>query len=82
MAAETRPPKEKPMKKSVLSVALLMAASLAWTTGCGKKEGSAEKVGEAVDGTKDHPVRDALEPDGHGEKVGKKIDKAVDKATD
>lgn len=69
------------MKKSVLSIALLLTATLAFTTGCGKKEGSAEKVGEALDGTKDHPIRDAVEPDGHGEAAGKKIDKAVDKVT-
>ena len=60
--------------------ALLMAAALTTSMGC-RKEGPAEKVGETLDGTKDHPIRDAVEPDGIGEKAGKKIDKAVDKVT-
>ena len=60
--------------------ALLMAATLTVNMGC-RKEGPAEKAGETLDGTKDHPIRDAVEPDGIGEKAGKKIDKAVDKAT-
>jgi hypothetical protein len=66
------------MKIFPVYAALLLAATLMVHTGCGKKEGSAEKVGEAIDGTKDHPLRDALEPDGNGEKAGKKIDKGVD----
>jgi hypothetical protein len=71
------------MKKSTIPAvlaALLMAATLTLNTGC-RKEGPAEKVGETLDGNKNHPIRDAVEPDGIGEKAGKKIDKAVDKAT-
>jgi hypothetical protein len=68
------------MKKLGLFAALLMAATLTLNTGC-SKEGNAEKLGEKLDGTKDHPIRDAVEPDGLGEKAGKKIDSTVGKAT-
>ena len=67
------------MNKLKLSAALLLAATLTMNTGCGKREGAAEKAGEALDGTKDHPIRDAIEPDGLGEKAGKKIDQGADK---
>jgi hypothetical protein len=69
------------MKKIGMLAALLMAATLTLNTGC-RKEGGAERAGETLDGTKDHPSRDAVEPDGLGEKAGKKVDRAVDKATD
>jgi hypothetical protein len=69
------------MKKFGIIAAILMAATLTLNTGC-RKEGGAEKMGEKLDGTKDHPLRDAVEPDGIGEKAGKKVDRAVDKATD
>jgi hypothetical protein len=69
------------MNRFGIAAAMLLAATLTLNTGC-RKEGGAEKMGEKLDGTKDHPLRDAVEPDGLGEKAGKKVDRAVDKATD
>jgi hypothetical protein len=67
------------MKIFAIPTALLLAATLLGGNGCGKKEGAAEKLGEKVDGTQNHPIRDALEPDGIGEKAGKKIDQGAEK---
>jgi hypothetical protein len=67
------------MKKLGYLAAIMMGVSLICNTGC-RREGAAERAGESLDGTKNHPVHDALNPDGPGEKAGKKIDHAVDKA--
>jgi hypothetical protein len=67
------------MKKMAYLIALFLGFSLA-VTGCGRKEGPAERAGESLDRTGDK-IHDAVTPDGPGEKAGKKIDHAVDKAT-
>lgn len=64
------------MKHLTYTAALFLAFSMVFT-GC-RKEGAAEKAGESLDGTKDNPISDAVNPDGIGEKAGKKLDKVVD----
>ncbi|MDQ3002378.1 MAG: hypothetical protein M3Y08_14090 [Fibrobacterota bacterium] len=64
------------MKHFTIAAAVFLAFSMAFT-GC-RKEGVAEKAGESLDGSRDNPISDAVNPDGLGEKAGKKIDKIVD----
>jgi hypothetical protein len=69
------------MKQSAILAAILMSATLILNVGC-RKEGAAEKVGQTLDGRGNAPVRDAVEKDGVGERLGKKLDKAVLKAVE
>lgn len=64
------------MKISAVFTALILSTTLAFTTGC-RKEGAAEKTGEALDDAGDK-VKDAVTPDGPAEKAGKKVDDALD----
>lgn len=64
------------MKKFGVFSALILSLSLAFTTGC-RKEGTAEKAGESMDEAGEN-IKDAVTPDGPGEKAGKKVDDALD----
>lgn len=55
---------------------LSLSLSLAFTTGC-RKDGPAEKTGEAIDDAGES-VKDAVTPDGPAEKAGEKVDEALD----
>lgn len=65
------------MKISGFIAALFLSLSLSLAfSGC-RKEGPAEKTGEALDNAGD-AVKDAVTPDGPAEDAGKKVDKALD----
>jgi len=62
-------------RRPFFATGLILAATVA-LTGCPKKQGPAEKAGEAIDRATDK-VSDTLNPKGPAEKAGRAIDRAT-----